>query len=210
MIKIAVVDTGLDLKDPRFTEHLCPSGHRDFTDYGIIDVESHGTHIAGTIQAFAGKSNFCMVIFKYYREKAGELKNTIAEVRAFQEAYRQGIKIVNFSSGGALYSRIEELFIKHHPEMTFVVAAGNENWNLDEKKYYPASLPYPNVIVVGNLQANGNRHPSSNYGKRVNAWEIGTDLKSTCPDERYCYMSGTSQAAAVFSGHLIKYLGEQK
>jgi subtilisin family serine protease len=48
------------------------------------------------------------------------------------------------------------------------------------------------------------RAPCSNYGKRVTAWEVGTNLDSTLPNGSHGLMSGTSQATAVKTGKLIR------
>jgi hypothetical protein len=55
-VRVAVIDTGLNLKDSRFT-HLCKDGHYDLSDTSIEDTEGHGTHIASLIQKYAGDSN---------------------------------------------------------------------------------------------------------------------------------------------------------
>ena len=48
------------------------------------------------------------------------------------------------------------------------------------------------------------RSPSSNYGKRVTQWEVGTDQKSSLPGGKTGYMSGTSQATGVATGKALK------
>jgi subtilisin family serine protease len=66
MVRIAVVDTGYGPSPGDVGTHICPSGHRDFTndeankgpwdDKNLpVDHHGHGTHIAGLIhQAFVG------------------------------------------------------------------------------------------------------------------------------------------------------------
>lgn len=74
-------------------------------------------------------------------------------------------------------------------------------------RYYPAMYS-AKLVVVGNLNANGTRSDSSNYGTVVNAWEIGEDVLSFSPvvNSSFVSLSGTSQATAVRTGKIVKSL----
>jgi subtilisin family serine protease len=206
VLKIAIVDTGLDLSDPRFDGHICPKGHKTFTSTGIADTIGHGTHIAGLIQQYAGDGPYCFLIYKYYSEYAPGHVNLQNESAAFQEAIRNGADIVNFSAGGPEFNEDEYLMIKNHPEVTFIVAAGNERSNLDlpENGYFPASYFLKNEIVVGALDSVGNKLPHSNWGRLVKIKEIGQDVLSLVPysldSTGLARKTGTSQATAIHTG----------
>lgn len=204
--RIAVIDTGLNLNDPRFKGHLCEKGHKNFVDdESLDDVNNHGTHVAGLIEKYAGNANYCMLIYKYYEDSSPGYVNEKREVASLREAIKNGATIINYSGGGSVFSEDEALLIKNHPEVIFVVAAGNEGKSLDisGNEYYPASLFYKNIEVVENIDESGNRATSSNYGSKVKNKEIGTNVTSLIPDGRVGVMSGTSQATAVFSGKLV-------
>ncbi len=209
-IRIAVVDTGLDLKDPRFEKNLCPTGHKDFTGEGIADTYGHGTHVTGLIQKYAAHANYCLLIYKYYDSSVSGRVNMIHERDAFQEAISNNADVINFSGGGTLDNDIEYLIIKNHPETLFVVAAGNEGSNLDRpgNEYYPASYWLSNEIVVANYYASGEKVPSSNYGNQVLGKEDGFEVFSTLPNGKTGYMTGTSQSTAIFSGKLVDRLSK--
>lgn len=205
-IKVVVLDTGLDLEDPRFKFHLCKEGHKDFTGEGIKDDVGHGTHVAGIIQETAGKSNYCLIIVKY---------SGIVEHRVFNDAlayvYKIRPDIVNISGGGEGYTWIEkELF--WFSNFIYVVAAGNSGTNLDKKCiYYPACYGFGNIQVVGNLLEDGKtKNSSSNYGSVVQYWEIGTNVESTLPFGRKGKFTGTSMAAPKRTGKLIKELNAKR
>jgi subtilisin family serine protease len=205
-IRVAVVDTGLDLNDPRFKDHLCPTGHKNFVPNETLDdVNSHGTHVAGLIEQFAGNADYCLLIYKYYSEKASGKQNLEREVLALQEAMANDTDIVNFSGGGPEFDEDEYNIIRNHPKVTFVVAAGNEGENLDlpGSRYYPASLWFKNEIVVENLYPTYEKAGTSNYSKRIIAKEIGVGVGSYLPNGGYGYMSGTSQATAIHTGKLV-------
>ena len=105
--------------------------------------------------------------------------------------------------------------------------------DLDKKcNYYPACYD-KRIISVGNLKITKDfrkldadwkmlaikagmadklgsyetdRAPSSNFGKVVTRWEVGTDVESTLPDGKTGRMTGTSQATAVATGKLVREL----
>lgn len=208
-IKVAIIDTGLDLKDPRFKGFLCKRGHKNFvSDETIEDIHGHGTFVAGLIKQYAGNAKYCLLVYKYYSDDATSTQNLNREVLAFNEAIKNGASVVNYSGGGAGYSAEEAKAIKTHTETTFVVAAGNERENLDipGNEYWPASLFYPNMHVVASIDAIGNRSSSSNYGKKIEDKEIGEDISSYLPDGKTGTMSGTSMSTAIFSGKLVDKL----
>jgi subtilisin family serine protease len=51
-----------------------------------------------------------------------------------------------------------------HPEILFVVSAGNDGRDIDAAPLYPASLPLANMIVVTSADAFGRLAPGSNWG----------------------------------------------
>ncbi len=217
-IKVAVIDTGLNLNDARFTGHLCETGHKNFVaNEPIDDLHSHGTHITGLIQKYAKDANYCLLIYKYYREGDRGSLNMSREVLALKEAIRNGATIVNYSGGGDEFNEEEYLTIKDNPQVTFVVAAGNESQNLDipGNEFYPASLFLKNVVVVGNIDDRGNKSPHSNWSKKIKVKEVGMDVRSTVPcntfegeDKCNDTMSGTSQSTAIYTGKLINKLSK--
>lgn len=197
------------------------------------DTHGHGTNIAGVISGYAGDSNFCLVILQYYSPTAkgnDNLKNT---VKAIKYAQQIGAKIINYSGGGAERAEEEAKAVKDFIDNggIFVAAAGNERSDLSEEPFYPA-LDDPRVVVVGNaeyiepdsvvdrdftLKINKQYQPvkingsewlgvpvsSSNYGDKVNRWELGTFVEGNG-----IHMTGTSQAAAIATGKLIKEKSE--
>lgn len=201
IIKVAVIDTGLDLKDPRFSTSLCQSGHKNLTSGLMIDDHRHGTHVAGLIKSYAKDASYCMIIYKIFTKSEGSLDN---EVLAIRYAIQEHVQYVNISGGGPTRSKEEYDLIASNPQITFIVAAGNAHQDLDDPKtrYYPAQYHLSNVKVVGNLTKTEQISPSSNYGKGL-YWEIGEDVLSTCPLNIYCTMSGSSMSTAIHTGKLI-------
>lgn len=216
LVKIAIVDTGLDRDDPRFSDVLCKDGHKNFTNNSIEtkDTNGHGTHVAGLIKKHAGKKGYCLIILKYYEDNADGHKNFTNSIKALEWAVSLNVDIVNFSGGGPTPDVLERKVINSAKKTLFVVAAGNRSVNMTTSgnKFYPASYELPNIIVIGNLSQNGiTRSPTSNYGDPRIIWEVGENLNSTMPclNNKIGYncegeMTGTSQATAVHTGRLVE------
>lgn len=206
--KVAIIDTGLDLSDVRFKDVLCRDGHWNFVENSpnTFDTHGHGTHVAGLIKRYAEDANYCLVILRYYSKHLPNsviLANSIAAIRHAKDI---GVNFINYSAGGNYFSEEEYLAIRDLEDITFVAAAGNDNKNIDylENYYYPASYRLKNVVVVGNIDKQGNKVSSSNYGRKVTAWENGENSYSELPNGKYGYMTGTSQATAIFTGKLVR------
>lgn len=208
-IKVAILDTGLDLSDPRFKDVLCREGHRDFTGVGLIDRMSHGTHIAGLVKRYADTEGYCLMILKI---TAGGNYGIEPELLALQFAIKSGVKFINMSVAGEGFSEEERLLLRNaviNKGITVVVAAGNSGRNIDipTQETYPANYNIPGMYVVGNNKKDGGRAPTSNYGTKVNVWVVGENVISTVPGLTEEAMSGTSMSAAIQTGLLVhKYL----
>ncbi len=192
--RVVVLDTGLSLEDPRFSELLCQDYPGiDFTEEGIKDIHGHGTHVTGIIKQFAKDSQYCLTILKYYSTKQSNKDSLKAIVSSLKFISWLKPKVVNWSGGGETWNDDEYYYIKNTPETTFVVAVGNDNANLDEHcNYYPACYKLPNIIRIGSLKQDGKiKADSSNFGNIVNFFEIGENILSTLPIG-YGTMSGTS------------------
>ncbi len=207
---VAVIDTGLDLNDPRFKAVLCKTGHKDFTDTELTDRHGHGTHVAGIILKGApDTSKYCLVILKFYTIEQTGFANLKAETRAIRYANTLGAKIINVSLYGPDSDSEEEQVIA---ESTAVIVASAGNGPFDKNqpgedykgKAYPAS--YPKVRVIGNWDCKNNRrHLSSNFGAGV-IYRCGTNIVSTLPGGKTGRMTGTSQAAPAYTADLINQL----
>lgn len=197
MLRVGVIDTGLDLHDSRLSAHLCDTGHKDFTGKGLQDDEDHGTHIVGLIEQYAKDSNYCLVILKYY-ETIPESSGAAWELAAVKEAVKQHLDLVNMSLSGDGYIPEEKRLLCMSPETVFIIAAGNDGVDLDESPRCPASYGCANMLVVGSYHS-----AFSNYGKVVTAWENGEDVLSTLPNGETGHKTGTSQATAIRTGKLI-------
>lgn len=220
-IVVAVIDTGIadELMQENF---LCPDGHKDFTGTSLTDRHSHGSHISGIIDQYAKNKvftnfpnreihttviNYCQIIYKYYDPKATNNDNLINTKKALNAAIEAGVDIINYSGGGVEPDSEEKAIIIKalNKGIIIVAAAGNEKSDIDKHPYYPA-MHDKRIIVVGNLDHSGNIVSSSNYGESVKYWEPGLNVLSYVSGGYVGYMTGTSQAAAIKTGKIIREL----
>lgn len=217
-LRVAVIDTGLNLKDPRFERLICKdANHWNFTNNSrnTKDRIGHGTHVAGLIKKYAGDANYCFMIYNYFSPEDTANTNIDNLVKAFKQAIRDKADIINYSGGGTDFSKeeMQVLKIAEQRKILIVVAAGNNYLNLNTSNFYPASYSYSNLVVVGNLSKNINgscyKNETSSYGNKV-VWELGTDIESTLPNRKTGLLSGTSQATAIRTGKIISGKNPEK
>ena len=193
-LKVAVLDTGLDLRYSKFT-NLCKSEHKDFTGEGFNDTIGHGSNVIGLITENAQSINYCIVLIKVYSKDLK--KSHITE--GLEYAYDIKANIINLSGGGfGIINREKDIVEKIlNANITFITAAGNQRSNLDKTcNYYPACYD-KRIYVIGNYSI------SSNYGQIVDAVINGQNKTAFGIN-----LSGTSQSAAIFTGKLIKTIAK--
>ena len=194
-VTVAIIDTGIDtthsdLKDSIWVnEDEIPGDGIDNDGNGYVDDVNGWNFVSNSNEICTGEED------SHGTHGAGTMK--------YAEA--NGADICNLSFGSGNCTPEFEAAIRDS-KMLFVVAAGNGNqyqvgYDIDKSPVYPASLPYDNVITVGNLLFNGRLDDSSNYGAvSVDLAAPGTYILSTIPGDSYAYMSGTSMAAPMVTG----------
>ncbi len=60
------------------------------------------------------------------------------------------------------YRRFFTKMAEDHPDVVFVAAAGNDNFEPDGTRSFPSGFALPNVITVGNVNNDGTTNESSN------------------------------------------------
>ncbi|MEM9526203.1 MAG: S8 family peptidase [Bacteroidota bacterium] len=174
-IKVAVLDTGLDLDHPDFNGFLfrdsdpLGDGNDDDDDcypdnpigWNFVDGNNnpddnngHGTHVSGIIADNVRPCSDCVVQIVPYKTHnnfgVGTLfATTCATLQASVEA---GVDIINASWG--FYGGTSEILLNaidtaNSYGATFVTAAGNDSLNLVADPQFPATYPLANIISVG-------------------------------------------------------------
>ncbi len=185
----------------------------DFTNNSpiIVDGHGHGTHLAGIISGKSNEANgfkgVCpgikVMSLRYFASDATGMKNLENTVKAIRYAVSNGADILNYSGGGASFSRDEYMALKEASDkgILIVAAAGNERSDTSQRPYYPASYDLKNIISVAGIGADGKLIPASNWGKKtVDVAAPGGAILSLQQNQTYGFMNGTSQATAFVSG----------
>lgn len=222
MVKIAVIDSGFTKLSVPVSAKLCSNGHADTTLGKIIATEQppidssgsyHGTNIAHIISEsipLEYVDRFCIVVIRAWPPKANG-----PSALAIKHARKLGVKIINYSGGGKPKSKRETREIEKALDagIEFVAAAGNNGLTLGEapskkekEKYttfYPA-MADPRVTVVGSVNNIGEISTFSNRSDIVDVYEKGEEISGAGIS-----LTGTSQATAVASGRILKFMIEK-
>lgn len=202
-MKVAVLDTGIDLHHPDLKENI--AGGVNFVEPHLPpqDDNGHGSHVSGTIAAV--KNNYGVVGAspgaKLYAVKVLNHKGEgyFADViRALAWCLEQGIQVVNLSFGSnnssqALHEAIRKVTARG---MIVVAAAGNDGTT--QSVDYPAA--YSEAIAVGAVDEKDRLAPFSSQGPEIKLVAPGTGILSTGIGGVFSRLSGTSMATPHVSG----------
>lgn len=211
-VKVAVLDTGIDLTHPDLKNVVSSYIH---DGAGATDIIGHGTHVAGIIAAeinnnigIAGICKPDLMIWKIFGDTPdaadGEFYvDTVMYQRALNAARQNGVKVVNLSIGGTFRDRTEEMLLKRLMDSgTLVVAAMGNEFEDGNPKEYPGG--FAGVFAVGATTRNNQRASFSNTGKHIDIAAPGQGILSTLPmqpslvrdtdETQYASWSGTSMA----------------
>lgn len=218
---IAVIDTGVDY------DHVDLAGRvikgYDFIDYDNdpMDVQGHGTHVAGIATAtmnnrtgVAGVSPYSKILaVRVLDQNGGGSWFSIVSGITYARNY-PGVKIINLSLGGwALpasdaYKEMRTIIQKaFNAGIIVACAAGNDDNILLYDygyTYYPIPAAYPESFTVAATDENDFRTYFSNYStKKLNFVDIaapGLNILSTTLGDGYEAWSGTSMSSPVVAG----------
>lgn len=202
-IKIAIVDTGVQLNHPDLVNKLLPGYDFVNRDTSPEDGNGHGTHVAGIAAAMtnntrgvAGIAPLASILPVRVLDNNGSgLLSDIANGIIY--AVNQGAQVINLSLGGAqgattLQNAIDYAWSRG---AVIVAAAGNNGVSTPT---YPAN--YSNVIAVASTDSADRKSSFSNYGRWVEVAAPGSNILSTYTGSYYAYLDGTSMASPQVAG----------
>lgn len=193
LITIAVVDGGFTEADAaQYGIRLCKNGIRNYSTVKGLHRD-HALNVAALIAREAKDANYCIINYQIFSEKGFDLKAYYSAL--INIILTNSAAIVNLSIQGSSPDDIERSLLNQllDKEVSIVASAGNQGLYLDKIscKVYPACNDQ-RITVVGNFSS------SSNYGPVVDLIENGQDATAGGST-----MSGTSQAAAIFTGKAV-------
>lgn len=217
-VKVAVIDTGIDLKHPAFIGHLAPKSEwKDFVDGDATPQEAgvvgnlgygHGTGVAGIVLQVAPNATI-LPIRVLDAQGQGDLDKVVS---AIDWAVQKGATVINLSLGSTQSQPSLEQELKYASSKQVIVVAATGNTG-DENVTYPARFGLDlkagwNVVGVGSVGTSGKKSVFSTYGIGVAVVAPGENLYTAAPGNRLSAWSGTSMAAPVVTGILALALGE--
>ncbi|MFD6276636.1 type VII secretion-associated serine protease mycosin [Streptomyces sp. NPDC060209] len=224
-VRVAVIDTGVDIKNPQLTKAVDAGSGRNYLpknlkdesgnkiergkENGTTDVVGHGTKVAGIIAAreakgtgFTGLAPDATIIPIQQNDAEGHgTAETLAD--AINYAAGQGrANVINISQDTADAVKPTALLEQAvdaalAKEIVIVASAGNDGLGGNVKKTYPAS--YEGVLSVGASDRNNERAAFSQSGD-VGVAAPGVDMISTVPGGGHCSDNGTSFSAPYVAG----------
>ena len=198
-VLVAVIDSGIDLKQPELANAIAES----FDALGSKEgPHVHGTGVAGAIAAHArlmgsAPAAKILAIRAFGTTPKGAESSTFVVLKALDYAAAHGAQIVNMSFAGPKDALIER-GIAAAAAKGIVMVAASGNAGPKSPPLYPGANP--NVIAVGATDAQDRLFAASNRGGYVAVAAPGVDIFLPAPDDKYQMTSGTSFSAAYVSG----------
>lgn len=192
-VRIAVIDTGIDMNHPDLRGQAVEV--RNFISDDSRAADRHGTAVAGVIASIAGNRQGIVGVAPGARllalqactQRNAEGRGSCTSfslARALDHAITAGSDVLNLSLGGPSDPLIARLLAKAIEQDIVVVAARGDG---KPGAAFPASLP--GVIAVGSVPAG--------IGRLI---APGQDVLTLVPPDGYDYLSGSSIAAAHVTG----------
>ncbi|MFD7245610.1 type VII secretion-associated serine protease mycosin [Streptomyces massasporeus] len=224
-MRVAVIDTGVDVTNPQLTDAVDVKSGRNFLprnlkdddgnpiergkENGTTDTVGHGTKVAGIIAArpvkgtgFVGLAPDATIIPIQQNDAEGN-GDVGTLTRAIRYAVQAGADVINISQDTAkpmtstsdLKLAIDQALNK---KIVVVASAGNDGLGGNVKETYPAA--YEGVLAVAASDRNNERATFSQSGEFVGVAAPGVDMISTVPKGGHCSDNGTSFSAPYVAG----------
>ena len=209
-VRVGLVDSGVNYLLPEIASRLARGVDGALVGFDFWDLDArpfdsnparsafhpqrHGTRTASLILEEAPVA--ALVPYRYPRNDMSRMR------RLVEHAAAAGVRIVNLSMGSRRLSEWAdfEAAARDHPEMLFVVSAGNDGADIDETPVYPASLKLDNLLTVTSADDVGLPARGSNRGRgSVDLAVPAERVPVTGFDGRPRRVSGSSYAAARVS-----------
>ncbi|GAW92426.1 S8 family serine peptidase, partial [Calderihabitans maritimus] len=204
-VKVAVVDTGVDLNHPDLQANLV-GGYNAINGGSAQDDNGHGTHVAGIIAAVtnngigvAGVAPQVKIIpVKVLDANGSGYLSDVAE--GIRWAADNGADVINLSLGASVdtYTMREAINYAYNKGVVIVAAAGND---------YRGTVNYPaandHVIGVSATDSEDFLAYFSNIGPQVDVAAPGLNILSTYwyqSSSTYAFLDGTSMATPFVAG----------
>jgi len=175
-IRVGMVDSGVNYQIPLINRHLARNSNDRLIGYDFWDmddlpydahplrsaffVQRHGTRTASLLLREA--PGIELVPYRYPRPDMSRMKALV------EHADDHGVAILGMPLGSnrAEEWKAFEQAARAHPDILFIVSAGNNGRDIDDQPVYPAALDLDNMLVV--TSADDFLYPAerTNWGKK--------------------------------------------
>ena len=214
-VRVAVIDTGMDGAHPELAGAVAESF--DAIGEGPVEVEAHGTAIAGIVaarQQMRGMAPNAHVLAIRSFSSGGGLAGvgrkaeatTLTLIKGLDWAAANAARVVNMSFAGPKDPLLQAA-IEAAQERGLIMVAAAGNGGPSASSAYPAA--FDRVIAVTASDSDDQVYNKANRGTYVAVAAPGVDILTPAPKAAYDMSSGTSLAAAHVSG-IIALMLERK
>ena len=217
-VTVAVVDTGVDAAHEDLGSVVLPGiDYVDPRHDGRVDLEGHGTHVAGIIAARvnngrgiagAAPSVHILPVRVLDADGGGSSSNVAAGIIW---AADHGARVINLSLGGPKSPGMEIAMRYALGKGAVVVAAAGNNGAQGNDPVYPGA--YPEAIAVAAVDESLARASYSNHGAYVDLAAPGSTIWSTWAsptNNSYALASGTSMATPYAAAEAALVISENQ
>ncbi|HEX5477344.1 MAG TPA: S8 family serine peptidase [Burkholderiales bacterium] len=204
-VAVAQVDSGVNYLLPGIASRLARDEDGAALGYDWWDMDArpfdedpsrsaffpqrHGTKTASLLLEEAPYAR--LVPYRYPRDHMSRMASIV------DSAARAGARIVLLAMGSNEHAEWQayEQAVRRHPEMLFIVSAGNNGRDLDREPVFPAALELANQLTVTSSENDGRLASGSNWGRRsVDLLVPAERVLVTGFDGRRIFASGSSYA----------------
>lgn len=219
-VKVAVIDTGVDLRHPALTEALAPESQWwDFVDNDRVPQEEaggaresvygHGTNVAGIIRQVAPGATILPI-----RVLDSDGRGDVADLAAaIHWAVEMKADVINLSLGADKHvNTVDRALRRAAEEGVFVItSAGNDQ---SRKVSYPASSTSSGpgnlrLLSVTSVDDSDRKSWFANYSVKVELAAPGEGVYGPAPENKMAAWSGTSMAAPMAAGAVALALAQE-
>ncbi|MFC4454688.1 S8 family serine peptidase [Deinococcus sonorensis] len=213
-VKVAVIDSGIDLNHEMFQGSLVdPADRWDFVGNDPVPQEEggftdeafgHGTNVAGIVLQIAPHAKI-MPLRVLSPDGSGDA-TTVAQAINF--AVMHGAQVINLSLGSVEKADVIQKMITFANSKGINVVASSGNTG-DERITFPAQQADGKYAMsVGSVDHGDHKSSFSTYGDKLDVTAPGEMVWGPVPGNLCSYWSGTSMAAPMVAGSVALARGQ--
>lgn len=221
-IRVAVIDSGVDGMHEDLSANINKSLSYDLITgtNTLIDINGHGTHVAGIIAGVANNKHgiagvsYNAELLSYrvtQHTDQGEVTNSSYIADAINRGVNAGARVINISLGGYyIHDNVLEKAVNSATERGVVVVCAGGNGlggQPQTNPIYPADYEAC-ISVVATNQYNG-RDNKFDYNQYKDIAAPGIDITSTVYKGGYAIKTGTSMASPMVAGVIALMLSAE-